>query len=127
MRPARPAGKSCLFFYQSRRAPGNNKSVTATGVSGGLRWANKSVALTGSGYYGKGVGTTLMFLGASCTAGTCGSNGSDDLRTSYGYIGQLTNGIFGSNYQDVFAFIVLCTVLILRPSGLLGERVADRA
>ena len=44
-----------------------------------------------------------------------------------GYIGQLTNGIFGSNYQDVFAFIVLCTVLILRPSGLLGERVADRA
>ncbi|HEX4584339.1 MAG TPA: branched-chain amino acid ABC transporter permease [Burkholderiaceae bacterium] len=44
-----------------------------------------------------------------------------------GYIGQLTNGIFGSNYQDVFAFIVLCAVLILRPSGLLGERVADRA
>jgi branched-chain amino acid transport system permease protein len=44
-----------------------------------------------------------------------------------GYIGQLTNGIFGSNYQDVFAFIVLCAVLIMRPSGLLGERVADRA
>jgi branched-chain amino acid transport system permease protein len=44
-----------------------------------------------------------------------------------GYIGQLTNGVFSSNYQDVFAFIVLCTVLILRPSGLLGERVADRA
>jgi branched-chain amino acid transport system permease protein len=44
-----------------------------------------------------------------------------------GYIGQLTGGILGSNYQDVFAFIVLCMVLILRPSGLLGERVADRA
>jgi branched-chain amino acid transport system permease protein len=44
-----------------------------------------------------------------------------------GYIGDLTGGVFGSNYQDVFAFIVLCTVLILRPSGLLGERVADRA
>lgn len=44
-----------------------------------------------------------------------------------GYIGELTGGVFGSNYQDVFAFIVLCTVLILRPSGLLGERVADRA
>jgi len=27
----------------------------------------------------------------------------------------------------VFAFIVLCGVLILRPQGLLGERVADRA
>jgi branched-chain amino acid transport system permease protein len=44
-----------------------------------------------------------------------------------GYIGDLTGGVFGSNYQDVFAFIVLCGVLILRPSGLLGERVADRA
>jgi branched-chain amino acid transport system permease protein len=44
-----------------------------------------------------------------------------------GYIDQLSGGVFGSNYQDVFAFIVLCAVLILRPSGLLGERVADRA
>jgi branched-chain amino acid transport system permease protein len=44
-----------------------------------------------------------------------------------GYIGDLTGGILGSNYQDVFAFIVLCAVLIFRPSGLLGERVADRA
>src|SRR5215467_12687688 len=44
-----------------------------------------------------------------------------------GYIGELTNGILGSNYQDVFAFIVLCAVLIFRPSGLLGERVAERA
>ena len=44
-----------------------------------------------------------------------------------GYIDQISNGVFGSNYQDVFAFIVLCAVLILRPSGLLGERVADRA
>jgi len=44
-----------------------------------------------------------------------------------GYIDQLSNGVFGSNYQDVFAFIVLCAVLILRPSGLLGERIADRA
>jgi len=77
-------------LLQNTKNPSNNKSATATGVSGGLRWANKSVSLTGSGYYGKGVGTTLMFLGASCTTGTCGSNGSNDLRTSYGYIGQLT-------------------------------------
>jgi branched-chain amino acid transport system permease protein len=33
----------------------------------------------------------------------------------------------GSNYQDVFAFIVLILVLVLRPSGLLGERVGERA
>ncbi|QQX83778.1 branched-chain amino acid ABC transporter permease [Cupriavidus necator] len=44
-----------------------------------------------------------------------------------GYIGDLTNGIFGSNYQDVFAFIVLITVLVFRPSGIMGERVAERA
>ncbi|TAM49181.1 MAG: branched-chain amino acid ABC transporter permease [Paraburkholderia sp.] len=44
-----------------------------------------------------------------------------------GYIGNLTGGVFGSNYQDVFAFIVLIVVLVFRPSGLLGERVADRA
>jgi branched-chain amino acid transport system permease protein len=35
--------------------------------------------------------------------------------------------MFGSNYQDVFAFLVLILVLVFRPSGLLGERVADRA
>jgi len=65
-----------------------------------------------------------------------------------GYVGDLTNlcqlsgisttiaercvsdpnlTLFGSNYQDVFAFFVLIAVLIFRPSGLLGERVADRA
>ena len=65
-----------------------------------------------------------------------------------GYVGDLTNlcqlsdwsttirercesdpnlTLFGSNYQDVFAFIVLIAVLVFRPSGLLGERVADRA
>ena len=44
-----------------------------------------------------------------------------------GYIGPLTGGVLGSNYQDIFAFIVLILVLTLRPQGLLGERVADRA
>ena len=44
-----------------------------------------------------------------------------------GYIGDLTNGFLGSHYQDIFAFVVLIGVLLFRPSGLLGERVADRA
>jgi branched-chain amino acid transport system permease protein len=35
--------------------------------------------------------------------------------------------LFGSNYKDVYAFIVLILVLVFRPSGLLGERVGDRA
>jgi len=75
---------------QNTKNPDTGDSATATGISGGVRWANKSVSLTGSGYYGKGLGTTLMFLGASCTGGTCGSNGSSDLRNSYGYIAQIT-------------------------------------
>lgn len=44
-----------------------------------------------------------------------------------GYIGALTGDVLGSQYQDIFAFIVLILVLTLRPQGLLGERVADRA
>jgi len=44
-----------------------------------------------------------------------------------GYIGELTGGVLGSHYQDIFAFTVLILVLTLRPQGLLGERVADRA
>lgn len=44
-----------------------------------------------------------------------------------GYIGTLTGGFLGSNYQDVFAFFVLILVLVFRPSGLLGERVGERA
>ena len=44
-----------------------------------------------------------------------------------GYVSDLTNGVFGSHYQDVFSFIVLVVVLIFRPSGLLGERSGDRA
>ncbi len=44
-----------------------------------------------------------------------------------GYLGALTGGILGSNYTDILAFIVLIIVLTLRPSGLLGERTADRA
>ncbi|MFM2065671.1 MAG: hypothetical protein RLZZ584_580 [Pseudomonadota bacterium] len=44
-----------------------------------------------------------------------------------GYLGDLTGGVFGSQYVEIFAFVVLILVLTLRPSGLMGERVADRA
>ena len=44
-----------------------------------------------------------------------------------GYIGALTGGVLGSHYSDIFAFVVLIFTLTIRPSGLLGERVADRA
>jgi branched-chain amino acid transport system permease protein len=44
-----------------------------------------------------------------------------------GYLGELTGGVLGSHYADIFAFAALILVLTLRPAGLLGERVADRA
>ncbi|MFY7914530.1 MAG: branched-chain amino acid ABC transporter permease [Rubrivivax sp.] len=44
-----------------------------------------------------------------------------------GYLGKLTGGVLGSHYADIFAFLALILVLTLRPQGLLGERVADRA
>jgi branched-chain amino acid transport system permease protein len=44
-----------------------------------------------------------------------------------GYIGDLTGGILGSNYQDVFAFFVLIGVLIVRPAGLLGNSNTERS
>src|SRR4030065_712524 len=43
-----------------------------------------------------------------------------------GYIGDLTGGFLGSNYQDVFAFFVLIVELVFRPSGLRGDGVAER-
>jgi branched-chain amino acid transport system permease protein len=44
-----------------------------------------------------------------------------------GYIGDLTGGVLGSNYRDIFAFLVLIGVLVLRPSGIMGQHTGDRA
>jgi branched-chain amino acid transport system permease protein len=44
-----------------------------------------------------------------------------------GYIGDLTGGVLGSNYRDVFAFLVLIMVLVLKPSGLMGRASGERA
>lgn len=44
-----------------------------------------------------------------------------------GYIGDLTGGLLGSNYRDIFAFLVLIGVLVLRPSGIMGQHTGDRA
>jgi len=44
-----------------------------------------------------------------------------------GYIEDMSFGFLNSSYQDIFAFLILGIVLIFRPTGLLGERVADRA
>jgi hypothetical protein len=63
-----------------------DESVTAWGGSGGVRFGGATFSLTASGYYGKGLGTTLLFLGGTGNTGA----GGDDLRTSYGGLGQVT-------------------------------------
>jgi branched-chain amino acid transport system permease protein len=41
------------------------------------------------------------------------------------YLSLLTDGAFGAEYKDVFAFLVLIMILIFRPRGLLGETVRE--
>jgi hypothetical protein len=92
---------------QTNKNPINDESASSVGASGGVRFGSSTFSLTGSGYYGKGIGTTLLFNLGTCGA-TCGAGGGDDLRTSYGFIGQLTftpanskvtvAGSYGSSY-----------------------------
>lgn len=84
----------------------------AMGFTPGLK-AFSAAVLGGIGnIYGAMVGGILLGLIESLGAG---------------YIGDLTGGFLGSHYQDIFAFVVLIIVLTIRPSGIMGERVADRA
>ncbi|HET6795533.1 MAG TPA: hypothetical protein VFH40_00120 [Gemmatimonadales bacterium] len=73
-----------------------NKTDETTGVSetgfswggtGGVRFGSSMFSLTGNAWYGKGIGSILMFLGGATGDG---SGGSDDLRKSYGGYGQVT-------------------------------------
>lgn len=43
------------------------------------------------------------------------------------YLGTLSGGFLGSHYTDILSFFVLIVTLLFRPSGILGERSADRA
>jgi branched-chain amino acid transport system permease protein len=43
------------------------------------------------------------------------------------YLSIFTNGAFGAEYKDIFAFIILIAILIFKPSGLLGQTVGQKA
>ena len=73
-------------IQNTKTAPSGGESLTAWGGAAGLRYERPQFSVTGSGYYGMGIGTTLFGL-----AGTDGGAvGSDDARKSYGFIGQVT-------------------------------------
>lgn len=65
---------------QNGKIPGGD-SKTTTGVGGGIKWAGAQFNLSGTGYFAKGIGTTLQFGGN-------GVDGAGNLRTSYGYVFQ---------------------------------------
>jgi hypothetical protein len=97
---------------QNAKNTGNDESKTAVGAGGGLRFGNAMFSLTGSGYWGKGIGTTLQFNGVNPAGGSAvgglGVGDDGELRNSYGFIGQITvtpanskvtlAGSFGSSY-----------------------------
>jgi hypothetical protein len=82
---------------QNAKDPVADVSETAVGAGGGARFGRAQFSLTGSGYWGKGIGTTLQFNGIN-SGGTAlggvldglGVGDDGDLRTSYGFIGQVT-------------------------------------
>ncbi len=65
-------------------APDTTTKVTSAGVGGGLKLDFSRLSLVGSGYYGRGIGTVLMFGGTAIDANPAGAQG----RIGYGYIGQ---------------------------------------
>lgn len=46
---------------------------------------------------------------------------------SASYLSIFTNGAFGAEYKDIFAFAILIVVLVFRPSGILGQTVGQKA
>lgn len=70
-------------LQNSKTAPSGGDSKTAYGAAGGVTYKTGTFGLHGSGYYGRGIGTTLMF-------GAAGDDGTGDLTKSLGFYGQLT-------------------------------------
>ena len=93
--------------HRQRRVQDRRRASAAASGS-----ATPCSPLTGSGYWGKGIGTTLQFNGVNSGGGSAvdglGVGDDGELRTSYGFIGQITvtpanskvtlAGSFGSSY-----------------------------
>ena len=83
-------------------------------------------------YYGT-INFTLGYLGGikAFTAAVLGGIGSISGAMVggllLGVIEALGAGYFSTEYKDVYAFFILIGVLILKPSGLLGKKIHERA
>jgi len=73
----------------------SDQSKTAVGGAGGFTYKTGTFSVHASGYGGKGLGTTLMFNGVNSGGAAPAVDGNavgadGELRTSYGFYGQLT-------------------------------------
>jgi hypothetical protein len=79
---------------QNAKNVGLDESKTAAGAGGGFRFGRSTFSLTGSGYWGKGIGTTFQFNGFNLDGNPVlngyGVGSDGELRDSYGFLGQLT-------------------------------------
>ena len=111
-------------LQNSKTAPSGGESKTAVGGAAGVTYKSGTFSLHGSGYFGKGIGTTLMYNGTTgaadidtdplsptfgqYTGAQAPAAADGTLRSSYGYFGQLTftpanskatfAGSFGSSF-----------------------------
>jgi hypothetical protein len=96
---------------------GVNETGMAWGGTGGVRFGGSMFSLTGTAYYGKGIGNILMFLGGGVGDG---SGGSDDLTKSYGGYGQVT--VTPANSKLTLAGSWGISVLKNAPSELVARK-----
>jgi hypothetical protein len=76
---------------ENAKDPVTDDSKTSVGLAGGATYKSGTFAVHGSGYWGKGIATTLMFDGVGSGSFFDEGVGADaELRTSYGFFGQLT-------------------------------------
>ena len=70
---------------QHQRDTRLDASATAWGVSAGARFSRRGVTLSAQGYWGQGIGATMMFQDGRTSDTT-----SVNLRPGFGYLGQVT-------------------------------------
>jgi hypothetical protein len=92
---------------QNGKDPEAGRSKTAVGGGAGVRYTSGGFSIHGSGYAGTGIGTTLQFNGVgSGSFFDVATDDDGDLRSSYGFYGQITYttgkttlaGSYGSSY-----------------------------
>jgi hypothetical protein len=107
------------------------QTIQAEGIGAGAKVDISILSLVGSGYYGRGLGTTLMFGTISTDANPAGPQ----TRSSYGYIGQATvklgggfsvvgsygeSFVDGTNYDKTVDFLFYPTLLKYNSAAVGG-------